>query len=626
MKQNFIYLIVIIWLLAFVNTANAQTKDVTILLEEEFTSSSQPAGWAQIDGQRGDPYEMDTHPWTFPGGYMNFPYSTTSWSSGSSYADTWAFTPDITMEAGETYTIEIKHKLPEYSPGVPPYFPANPGHMKVWVAQGQSYSVQEAGTNLFDSGNGEDDDGLRNADWLVVSYDYTCLADGDYNFGIQQRNCINCGWTMSTFQIDYVKITTEATVTLPLATTIQATDTEICNGNETTISVTPSGGVEPYFYVWSYGSGEEFTASPTETTTYSVTISDSSDPVQEISTDISIIVNNVPVQASTPTGEQNLCINSDNTDYSTSATGANSYIWEITPVEAGTVTGTTATATVNWNDTFTGEANISVTPENDCGQGTISESLTVSINNGPEQATTPTGEQNLCINSDNTDYSTSATGANSYTWEISPAEAGIITGTTATATIDWNDTFTGEVSISASPINDCGTGTTSEILIVTIHDSPVSDFSYIVDGFTVTLTNNSQNASSYLWNFGDTNTSDEFEPVHTYAENGEYTISLNAQNEYCDDNISSNTLTIEVTNINSYINKNIKIYPTVSFGVLNIDNARDETIIITNIVGKIILKQRINSNNEIIDISGKSSGVYFISILNSNKAYKIIIQ
>ncbi len=72
--------------------------------------------------------------------------------------------------------------------------------------------------------------------------------------------------------------------------------------------------------------------------------------------------------------------------------------------------------------------------------------------------------------------------------------------------------------------------------------------------------------------------------------------------------------------------KNIKIYPTVSFGVLNIDNERDETIITTNTVGKIVLKAKINSNNEIIDISSEASGVYFITILNSNKAYKIIIQ
>ena len=40
--------------------------------------------------------------------------------------------------------------------------------------------------------------------------------------------------------------------------------------------------------------------------------------------------------------------------------------------------------------------------------------------------------------------------------------------------------------------------------------------------------NNSQNASEYLWDFGDGNTSTEFEPLHTYNEPGTYTVTLYA--------------------------------------------------------------------------------------------------
>jgi PKD repeat protein len=49
---------------------------------------------------------------------------------------------------------------------------------------------------------------------------------------------------------------------------------------------------------------------------------------------------------------------------------------------------------------------------------------------------------------------------------------------------------------------------------------------------TVTFTNTSTNADSYLWEFGDGNTSTEANPVHTYAGAGVYTVRLTATNAH----------------------------------------------------------------------------------------------
>jgi PKD repeat protein len=49
-----------------------------------------------------------------------------------------------------------------------------------------------------------------------------------------------------------------------------------------------------------------------------------------------------------------------------------------------------------------------------------------------------------------------------------------------------------------------------------------------VDFKKVTFTNQSQNFSALLWNFGDNATSTETNPVHTYAEVGNYTVTLTA--------------------------------------------------------------------------------------------------
>ena len=88
----------------------------------------------------------------------------------------------------------------------------------------------------------------------------------------------------------------------------------------------------------------------------------------------------LPGKAETPTGDNELCINAPNTDYTTAgATNATSYIWEISPVNAGTITGTGLTATVDWNNIYTGTAEISVKGENQVGIGTVSDAYMVTI-------------------------------------------------------------------------------------------------------------------------------------------------------------------------------------------------------------------------------------------------------
>lgn len=59
---------------------------------------------------------------------------------------------------------------------------------------------------------------------------------------------------------------------------------------------------------------------------------------------------------------------------------------------------------------------------------------------------------------------------------------------------------------------------------------PAPGFTYALDGYTVTFTNTSTLADTYLWDFGDLATSTEVNPVHTYAGDGIYTVILTAYN------------------------------------------------------------------------------------------------
>jgi PKD repeat protein len=52
------------------------------------------------------------------------------------------------------------------------------------------------------------------------------------------------------------------------------------------------------------------------------------------------------------------------------------------------------------------------------------------------------------------------------------------------------------------------------------------DFDYETDNFTVTFENLSQFGTTYLWNFGDGQTSTQFNPVHVFEEDGTYAVKL----------------------------------------------------------------------------------------------------
>ncbi|MEL7535409.1 MAG: PKD domain-containing protein, partial [Bacteroidota bacterium] len=87
-----------------------------------------------------------------------------------------------------------------------------------------------------------------------------------------------------------------------------------------------------------------------------------------------------------------------------------------------------------------------------------------------------------------------------------------------------------------------GSVSDSVIYALTVAPLPLSDFSFSTVGVTGFFTDNSINANSYFWNFGDGGTSSEQNPEHIYASNATYTVSLITTND-----CGSDTLVREVS-------------------------------------------------------------------------------
>ncbi len=139
------------------------------------------------------------------------------------------------------------------------------------------------------------------------------------------------------------------------------------------------------------------------------------------------------------------------------------------------------------------------------------------------------------------------TGLLSYAWSnggTSPAQNGLCCGTYSVTVTD-NLGCTAAINVQLSCPQPSCVGETS--LCVEILQEPEAQIGSlpppqpngtiaICQGQTIYFQNNSTNATSYVWDFGNFNTSTQFEPSQTYNVPGTYIISLIARNEcYCSD-------------------------------------------------------------------------------------------
>ncbi|MEG1584946.1 MAG: PKD domain-containing protein, partial [Anaerovorax sp.] len=89
-------------------------------------------------------------------------------------------------------------------------------------------------------------------------------------------------------------------------------------------------------------------------------------------------------------------------------------------------------------------------------------------------------------------------------------------------------------------------------LVGSYDSSTVADFSFSFCGSVVSFVNSSSNGNSYRWDFGDGNFSHETSPIHQYATEGSYLVTLMAVN--CE---QSDTVSVMV-NMNTSVAKKVK--------------------------------------------------------------------
>lgn len=355
-----------------------------------------------------------------------------------------------------------------------------------------------------------------NGDANVVLFDATGNEIGTGRTFILDANGVS----------DYMLIATNAqncmdtisfTVSGGLAgTNLFPDEASICFGGSITL---PVAGNPAYDYEWSPATGiddvnsSQPTFNPSETTTYSVEITNTSVAGVNCTTTEEITVTVFPDINLQVVGGGPIC---DATTTINVSTAVNAVVALFDPSGTQVGTGTTFTIDVSGESDYL----IVATDAQNC-----TDSVTFTVSGGPVNITVP--DTVLSCLSDGVNLAVTNLDANdqlTYLW--APAE--LFDPTTITSA---NPTFVGgagDFAASVTVTNQYNCVVTEDVRLIVIDDNGALSFTSMVDcdGATVTFTNTSTVSFGYVYNFGDGSTSTDANPVHVYDTPGTYTVTL----------------------------------------------------------------------------------------------------
>ncbi|MGJ5640533.1 T9SS type A sorting domain-containing protein, partial [Formosa sp. S-31] len=373
-------------------------------------------------------------------------------------------------------------------------------------------------------------------------------------------------------------------------------DQTICIGESVTL--TASGGSA---YVWSNGeTTESITVSPSETTTYTVTVSEG-----DVSATDAVTVNVTALPVADAGNNQTI---EQGESVTLTATGGTSYKWNTGETRAS------ITVTPNQTRTYT----VEVFNDGGCSDS-ANVTVTVEVIDGGDEEgdDTEDGEASIVIADAGADQTIcvgesvtlTASGGSAYVWSngettesitVSPSETTTYTVTVSEGNVSATDDVI--VSVAALPVASAGADQTIE------------------QGESVTLT--ATGGTSYKWNKGETTQSITVSPdatttyeVEVYNENGcwDLAIVMVIVEEYKDvnDDIS------DVVKVNF----DIDMYPNPTTGILNLKIVGlDQTapIRVYDMSGKLLLNEVVKSDGtefvKVIDLSAYPKGFYLLTL------------
>jgi PKD repeat protein len=235
-----------------------------------------------------------------------------------------------------------------------------------------------------------------------------------------------------------------------------------------------------------------------------------------------------------------------------------------------------------------------------------------SVSAGPNQSICATQTANL-----------TATGAISYLWS---------TGAT-TAAISVSPNIATTYYVTGYDINGCSA---SDVVTINVLPASNSQFTEVVVGATAMFTNQSTNAISYTWDFGDaTTTSNAANPSHTYATNGTFVVTLTVTGPCGTDTYTQTVVITQVGLQDNDLASTLSLFPNPNDGTFTLSfdftKAKDVTVEVLDVTGRVIYSDKENdvvNYNKQIGLENAQSGMYLVRIITNDGVVteKIVVQ
>lgn len=220
----------------------------------------------------------------------------------------------------------------------------------------------------------------------------------------------------------------------------------------------------------------------------------------------------------------------------------------------------------------------------------------------------------------------SAAGATSYQW--TPAKG-------LNATNIFNPTASPAGTTTYTVTGSNGTCSGTGMVTVTVDTSnPTANFTFIKNNFTVAFVNNTINGTSYLWDFGDGDTSTQQTPVHQYLQQEVFEVTLIATNDCGGTDTFTSTVDMSVGIAALQGQDVLQLYPNPGAGMFQIrlKNPAESRMLIevVTVRGETIFRKNVLTNAEVasLDLTQQPKGIYFLKITLQDNAIikKLIIQ
>jgi hypothetical protein len=239
------------------------------------------------------------------------------------------------------------------------------------------------------------------------------------------------------------------------------------------------------------------------------------------------------------------------------------------------------------------------------------------VSNPPQPSATADGPTQFCAGGSVT--LSGPSGYPYYEWNsgsISESITVFETGTYVISIVDW-----------------LGCTSSSNSIQVIVDPLPFAMFSPNLNMFDIEFNNLSVDATDYEWNFGDGNTSTDFEPAYTYSTEGLHEMYLVASNNCGNDTAFLDLASVGIEEISI---SEMGIYPNPSSGLINIDvkSKIRQTISITvvDLSGRKVNGQlknvQVGSSMLSVDCSSLYSGIYLLHLQSRSGSLstRLIIQ